>query len=133
MLAICELDCIKWVARLKYGGLAPALVRCCVQFVVVPLMLLLCQYTHVGQRVFCCCFKILRRIGRNEAYSLTRIRIRHMCFTLIRHSRSIGSPPYCDRARDNVAGLHLERSDACLLYTSPSPRDRQKSRMPSSA
>ena len=25
------------------------------------------------------------------------------------------------------------RSQACLLYTSPSPRDRQKSRMPSSA
>ena len=25
------------------------------------------------------------------------------------------------------------RSNACLLYTSPSPRDRQKSRMPSSA
>ena len=25
------------------------------------------------------------------------------------------------------------RIDACLLYTSPSPRDRQKSRMPSSA
>ena len=32
--------------------------------------------------------------------------------------------------------LHVrvdERSAACLLYTSPSPRDRQKSRMPSSA
>ena len=27
----------------------------------------------------------------------------------------------------------LARRDACLLYTSPSPRDRQKSRMPSSA
>ena len=27
--------------------------------------------------------------------------------------------------------FHLD--DACLLYTSPSPRDRQKSRMPSSA
>ena len=27
----------------------------------------------------------------------------------------------------------LQRSKACLLYTSPSPRDRQKSRMPSSA
>ena len=26
-----------------------------------------------------------------------------------------------------------ERYDSCLLYTSPSPRDRQKSRMPSSA
>ena len=29
--------------------------------------------------------------------------------------------------------LQLERDMACLLYTSPSPRDRQKSRMPSSA
>ena len=27
----------------------------------------------------------------------------------------------------------LEHIDDCLLYTSPSPRDRQKSRMPSSA
>ena len=26
-----------------------------------------------------------------------------------------------------------ERANVCLLYTSPSPRDRQKSRMPSSA
>ena len=26
-----------------------------------------------------------------------------------------------------------KRSKSCLLYTSPSPRDRQKSRMPSSA
>ena len=29
--------------------------------------------------------------------------------------------------------LYLEESKSCLLYTSPSPRDRQKSRMPSSA
>ena len=27
----------------------------------------------------------------------------------------------------------IEILEACLLYTSPSPRDRQKSRMPSSA
>ena len=27
----------------------------------------------------------------------------------------------------------LNKADVCLLYTSPSPRDRQKSRMPSSA
>ena len=27
----------------------------------------------------------------------------------------------------------IESISACLLYTSPSPRDRQKSRMPSSA
>src|SRR5665213_1926166 len=30
--------------------------------------------------------------------------------------------------------FHIQRMDRiCLLYTSPSPRDRQKSRMPSSA
>ena len=29
--------------------------------------------------------------------------------------------------------IDLELADICLLYTSPSPRDRQKSRMPSSA
>ena len=28
---------------------------------------------------------------------------------------------------------HEENSDSCLLYTSPSPRDRTRSRMPSSA
>ena len=30
-------------------------------------------------------------------------------------------------------GVVVENSYVCLLYTSPSPRDRQKSRMPSSA
>ena len=30
-------------------------------------------------------------------------------------------------------GLTFHRVIPCLLYTSPSPRDRQKSRMPSSA
>ena len=29
--------------------------------------------------------------------------------------------------------LAIEKPQTCLLYTSPSPRDRQKSRMPSSA
>ena len=29
--------------------------------------------------------------------------------------------------------MNLVRLQSCLLYTSPSPRDRQKSRMPSSA
>ena len=31
------------------------------------------------------------------------------------------------------AGAQILRTNTCLLYTSPSPRDRQKSRMPSSA
>ena len=34
---------------------------------------------------------------------------------------------------DGVAASNLGRGYICLLYTSPSPRDRQKSRMPSSA
>src|SRR5665213_4160672 len=39
------------------------------------------------------------------------------------------------RDRRDVGGVHVRRSisELCLLYTSPSPRDRQKSRMPSSA
>ena len=32
-----------------------------------------------------------------------------------------------------VLDAHPEANFICLLYTSPSPRDRQKSRMPSSA
>ena len=37
-----------------------------------------------------------------------------------------------DRAKKNCAKSGLTK-ETCLLYTSPSPRDRQKSRMPSSA
>ena len=33
----------------------------------------------------------------------------------------------------NRSTRSLSLTEACLLYTSPSPRDRQKSRMPSSA
>ena len=36
------------------------------------------------------------------------------------------------RENPQAAGTDYEKWD-CLLYTSPSPRDRQKSRMPSSA
>ena len=41
----------------------------------------------------------------------------------------------CEGAHDFVSRRLLESilDQACLLYTSPSPRDRQKSRMPSSA
>ena len=43
------------------------------------------------------------------------------------HARGISVLGLMDH--DTVAGW----DEACLLYTSPSPRDRQKSRMPSSA
>ena len=39
---------------------------------------------------------------------------------------------FVDRAVP-VVGVNVGRLGFCLLYTSPSPRDRQKSRMPSSA
>ena len=37
------------------------------------------------------------------------------------------------RLYDMADGDSLNEVNSCLLYTSPSPRDRQKSRMPSSA
>ena len=46
--------------------------------------------------------------------------------TLIK--RGVGRPPI-----KNAKEMLSLRIDSCLLYTSPSPRDRQKSRMPSSA
>ena len=33
----------------------------------------------------------------------------------------------------NIKGISEEEITACLLYTSPSPRDKRQSRMPSSA
>ena len=38
-----------------------------------------------------------------------------------------------DAESSEIGKLQTEFADTCLLYTSPSPRDRQKSRMPSSA
>ena len=41
--------------------------------------------------------------------------------------------PYGIDCEDGVVGAVDTNPYCCLLYTSPSPRDRQKSRMPSSA
>ncbi len=46
-------------------------------------------------------------------------------------SRLFPDPEYLDKADDLDFAVAFAR--ICLLYTSPSPRDRQKSRMPSSA
>ena len=40
---------------------------------------------------------------------------------------------YTNNSPDQLEYLWLQLDQNCLLYTSPSPRDRQKSRMPSSA
>ena len=53
-----------------------------------------------------------------------------MCATIFINVVSI-SPAQVE-AQGQAATMHNQWGD-CLLYTSPSPRDRQKARMPSSA
>ena len=51
----------------------------------------------------------------------------------IDNSRQNQGGAMCIGVADASATFTNERGGLCLLYTSPSPRDRQKSRMPSSA
>ena len=46
---------------------------------------------------------------------------------------SIDSKEWKIDSQEQWQASSLQNSNLCLLYTSPSPRDRQKSRMPSSA
>ena len=47
---------------------------------------------------------------------------------------AISKSPHMDGLRAGGITAHVhDLKNLCLLYTSPSPRDRQKSRMPSSA
>ena len=68
----------------------------------------------------------------------TRIRIRLKSFDFRLLDKAAGEiAETASRTGSRVAGpiplpTKIERY-TCLLYTSPSPRDRQKSRMPSSA
>ena len=48
-------------------------------------------------------------------------------------AKSTASGPTRDELYDQAQKLDIDGRSNCLLYTSPSPRDRQKSRMPSSA
>ena len=45
----------------------------------------------------------------------------------------IDAIPMPDGVVVETSGIEMLPNGNCLLYTSPSPRDRQKSRMPSSA
>ena len=55
-----------------------------------------------------------------------------------RHYAHVDCPGHADYVKNMITGAaQMDGAilvvNACLLYTSPSPRDRQKSRMPSSA
>ena len=81
--------------------------------------------------------KMVERITRKETALNDRFCVnRH---TVVCQS---GTTDYVSVTIDNTDGfdfdfwtkqLCFEKDCNCLLYTSPSPRDRQKSRMPSSA
>ena len=45
----------------------------------------------------------------------------------------IGNPDEIHALADKLGLKHIGKATICLLYTSPSPRDRTRSRMPSSA
>ena len=48
-------------------------------------------------------------------------------------SKIVPDPKFISFTNQRETFTLFDKSTGCLLYTSPSPRDRQKSRMPSSA
>ena len=62
------------------------------------------------------------------------ILIRYGELTLKTKNRMMFVRALRDRMNKALKSFDVEiKANSCLLYTSPSPRDRQKSRMPSSA
>ena len=52
---------------------------------------------------------------------------------ILKHFTGVTVSAATVRRLTEVAGAMQEQVERCLLYTSPSPRDRTRSRMPSSA
>jgi len=71
---------------------------------------------------------LLRQLGKTKRFSRTETRVRHGLTFLegLLHEELIPNPELREY-------LRFERERVCLLYTSPSPRDVEESRMPSSA
>ena len=49
------------------------------------------------------------------------------------HPDPIYAAKYVNKLGADSVTIHLREDRSCLLYTSPSPRDKRQSRMPSSA
>ena len=61
----------------------------------------------------------------------------YLCFDPDRIDQNLDRSWLCSTSRWNILNLYendfLKGYTGCLLYTSPSPRDKRQSRMPSSA
>ena len=71
-------------------------------------------------------FQILEELGPNETMDIEEEEL-----SVLPARKIISHLPI--RVRRGLRKYESDLSRDCLLYTSPSPRDRQKSRMPSSA
>ena len=94
--------------------------------------------SHVSQPVANACFTGHRQIGIGITDQCTLTRFKAQVFAEGMHGSGVGFAGEVFRTPNSsdvpVQPVMLQEGvNACLLYTSPSPRDRQKSRMPSSA
>ena len=72
---------------------------------------------------------LLHDSGRSSKVTLPR----HAAMTLMRESGMTWADVESHFKKSNGTGIYAAKQIACLLYTSPSPRDQRGSRMPSSA
>ena len=125
-----------------------------------PEQMLLCCVTTAAQHQTFSVRHGVPLAGRVAGHATSRLWQRNTCWASLvpapltsvgaQRRRQTDTPIFSVRARHMLRDLHWLRSPEridfklavlvyrcqhglCLLYTSPSPRDRQKSRMPSSA
>ena len=79
--------------------------------------------------------RVLPYVAKEEIFALkggTAINLSYRDLPRLSVDIDLTYLPVKDRA-ESLAEINDAMDRICLLYTSPSPRDRQKSRMPSSA
>ena len=76
---------------------------------------------------------IMKLIHQRREYKCPKCEHRFFVESDFEQRNEMKMPLECPSAGLSARPCNATRFDVCLLYTSPSPRDRQKSRMPSSA